>query len=154
MKRQKARKTGRKHCGKRRNCLLQAISPFPTVFSKDLYGRHVKTRALGKGKMAFLGGKSVSQTQLVFFLNQAASSWRRISYKVLVKNNIPESMERGSSLHGITEILSKMVFYPIETTLQSWLVNSLPIIKLWDWNNFKAITNEKMKCHSHDDFSL
>ena len=29
---------------------LQVISPFPTVFSKDLYCRHVKTRAcLGKG---------------------------------------------------------------------------------------------------------
>ena len=41
---------GRKHCGKRRNCLLQAISPFPEVFSKDLYGRHIKTRAcLEKG---------------------------------------------------------------------------------------------------------
>ena len=25
-----------KHCGKRRNCLLQAISPFPTVFSTHL----------------------------------------------------------------------------------------------------------------------
>ena len=36
--------------GERRNCSLQAISPFPTVFSKDLYFRHVKTRAcLGKG---------------------------------------------------------------------------------------------------------
>ena len=32
--------TGRKHCGKRRNC----------SFSKDLYCRHIKTRAcLGKG---------------------------------------------------------------------------------------------------------
>ena len=41
---------GRKHCGKRRNCSLRAVSPFPTVFSKDLYCRHVKTRAgLGKG---------------------------------------------------------------------------------------------------------
>ena len=40
----------RMHCGKRRNCLLRAISPFPTVFSKDLYCRHVKTMAcLGKG---------------------------------------------------------------------------------------------------------
>ena len=28
---------GGKHCGKRRNCSLRAISPFPTVFSKDLY---------------------------------------------------------------------------------------------------------------------
>ena len=25
---------GRKHCGKRRNCSLQAISSFPTMFSK------------------------------------------------------------------------------------------------------------------------
>ena len=34
---------GRKHCGKRRNCSLGAISPFLAVFSKDLYYRHVKT---------------------------------------------------------------------------------------------------------------
>ena len=41
---------GRKYCGKRRNCSLQAISPFSTVFSKDLYCRHLKTKAcLGKG---------------------------------------------------------------------------------------------------------
>ena len=38
----------KENTGKMRNCLLQAISPFPTVFSKD--SRHVKTRAcLGKG---------------------------------------------------------------------------------------------------------
>ena len=28
--------------GKRRNCSLRAISPLPTVFSKDLYSRHLK----------------------------------------------------------------------------------------------------------------
>ena len=39
---QKVLQMGRKHCGKRRNCSLRAISPFPTVFSKDLYWRHVK----------------------------------------------------------------------------------------------------------------
>ena len=39
------------NCRKRRNCSLRAISLFPTVFSKDLYCRHVKTRAcLGKGE--------------------------------------------------------------------------------------------------------
>ena len=27
---------GRKQCGKRKNCSLRAISPFPTVFSKTL----------------------------------------------------------------------------------------------------------------------
>ena len=26
-------KTGRKHCGKRRNCSSRPLSPFPTVFS-------------------------------------------------------------------------------------------------------------------------
>ena len=41
---------GRKHCWKRRNCLLRAISPFPTVVSKDLFCRHMETRAcLGMG---------------------------------------------------------------------------------------------------------
>ena len=36
--------------GKRRNCSLRAISPFPKVFSKHLYCRHVKISAcLGKG---------------------------------------------------------------------------------------------------------
>ena len=47
---QKVFETGKKHDGKRRNCSLRAISPFPTVFSKYLYCRHIKTRAcLGKG---------------------------------------------------------------------------------------------------------
>ena len=49
-------KNARKFCrklentGKRRNCSLRAISPFLTVFSKDLSSRHVNTRAcLGRG---------------------------------------------------------------------------------------------------------
>ena len=51
---QKVLQMDRKHCGKRRNCSLRAISPFLTVFSKDLYRRHVKTRAcLGKGCILF-----------------------------------------------------------------------------------------------------
>ena len=33
---------GIKHCAKRRNCMLQAVSPFPTVFSKALYCTYVK----------------------------------------------------------------------------------------------------------------
>ena len=40
---------GRKF-SKREPCSLRAISPLPKVFSKDLYCRHVKTRAcVGKG---------------------------------------------------------------------------------------------------------
>ena len=41
---QKVIQTGRKHCGKRRNCSLRAISPFPTVFSKGLFPRGVNRR--------------------------------------------------------------------------------------------------------------
>ena len=41
---QKVNQTGRKHCGKRRNCSLRAISPFPTVFSKGLFPRGVNRR--------------------------------------------------------------------------------------------------------------
>ena len=41
---------GRKHCGKRRNCSLRAISPFTTVFSKGLSTRGVKRcRCVGMG---------------------------------------------------------------------------------------------------------
>ena len=36
----------RKHCEKTRNCLFRATSPFPTVFSKDLYCRHVKIKVI------------------------------------------------------------------------------------------------------------
>ena len=47
---QKVLQRGRKHSGKRRNCSLWAISPFPAEFSKDLYCWHVQTRAcLAKG---------------------------------------------------------------------------------------------------------
>ena len=54
----------RKNCGKMRNFSLRAISPSPTVFPKDLYSRHVKTRAcLGKGYSTFEGGKGDSQIQ-------------------------------------------------------------------------------------------
>ena len=34
---QKVIQMGRKHCGKRRNCSLPAVSPFATVFSKGLF---------------------------------------------------------------------------------------------------------------------
>ena len=37
---------GRKHCEKRRNCLLRAISSFSIVFSKDMYCRHRKNQSL------------------------------------------------------------------------------------------------------------
>ena len=49
MKKAESFPNGRKRCGKRRNCPLWAISSFPTVFSKDFYCRHIKTRACLRG---------------------------------------------------------------------------------------------------------
>ena len=68
----------RKHCGKRRNCSSRAISPFPTVFSKGLYCRHVKTRAcLGKGLQRSLLKTLVEQEKMlitgIFFFSHKVS---------------------------------------------------------------------------------
>ena len=41
---QKVIQTGRKHCGKTRNCSLRAISPFLTVFSKGLFPMGIRRR--------------------------------------------------------------------------------------------------------------
>ena len=46
---QKVLQTGRKHCGKRSNCSLRAISPFPTVFKKKVYYVHEKIKKKGGG---------------------------------------------------------------------------------------------------------
>ena len=40
---------GRKHCGKRRNCSLQAISPFPSVFKRLVSQGHQKVSLCGNG---------------------------------------------------------------------------------------------------------
>ena len=50
--------------GKNRNHSSPAISPFPTVFSKDLYCRHIKTRAcFGKN---YLSPDSLQDNNKVF----------------------------------------------------------------------------------------
>ena len=63
---QKVIQTGRKNCWKRRNCSLQAISPFPKVFSKGLFPRGVK-RCHSVG----MGLKAGYLWQLILFLSGA-----------------------------------------------------------------------------------
>ena len=73
--------------GKRRNCSLRAISPFPTVFSKDFTTDTQKAQGLlGKGIMTLVkkdfktiveGGENTS-TQSHFFSHlQKISVWVR-----------------------------------------------------------------------------
>ena len=56
----------RKHCGKRRNCLLQAISPFRTMFSKAVQCWCIK--------MSICGVKDICFLQTVISLFQQAKS--------------------------------------------------------------------------------
>ena len=46
---QKVIQTGRKRCGKRRNCLLWAISPFPSVFERLVSQKLQKVSMCGNG---------------------------------------------------------------------------------------------------------
>ena len=46
---QKAIQMGRKHCGKRRNCPLRAISPFPSVFKRLVSQGRQKVSLCGNG---------------------------------------------------------------------------------------------------------
>ena len=63
----KSLQKGRKHCGKRRNCMLWAISPFSILFPKDLYCRHVKARAsLGKGKTHYWEAREKIKVTTIF----------------------------------------------------------------------------------------
>ena len=73
----------RKHCGKRRNCLLRAISPFPTVFSKGLFPRGVKRRHyVGKGFKKALWEKKEKNTAKPPF---SPFSHRGVSHGSVVK---------------------------------------------------------------------
>ena len=60
---------GRKHCGKRRNCLLRAISPFPTVFSKGLIPRGIKRcHCVGMGYIMVTSLRAIRiREQLYYF---------------------------------------------------------------------------------------
>ena len=70
------------HCGKRRNCSLGAISPFLTVFSKDLYCRHLKPRAcLGKGYITFSNSSSFICYQRCAYCNIVFCSWQNEIFK-------------------------------------------------------------------------
>ena len=83
---QKALQMGRKHWGKRRNCSLWAISPFPSVFLKDLYYRHVKSRVClekGEVKLFLLSANAfnVDQSQNLSLVKplppEFEQTWRR-----------------------------------------------------------------------------
>ena len=101
---QKVIQTGRKHCGKRRNCSSRAIYPFPTVFSKGLFPRGVKSVIMWEWVKPF-----IRKFQSILILNQTKPvfttiginafdclipSSTRLSY--IVANSAPINASRSS----------------------------------------------------------
>ena len=78
---------GRKHCGKMRNGSLRAISPFPTVFSKDferLLLQTCKNRGLfGKDQSTKSDISAMSYSSTVCMIKQATSEKSSLPGKVL-----------------------------------------------------------------------
>ena len=91
---------GRKHCGKRRNCSLGAVSPFPSVFLKDLDYRHVKSRAcLGKGEVK------------LFSLSANAFNFDQSQNLSLVKPLPPEFEQTWKRHHSKTSLEKLVTIY-------------------------------------------
>ena len=122
----------RKRCGKRRNFSLRAISPFPTVFSNDLYCRHVKARAC-LGNCIFYLKKRASKNALIDnigFPQYEKQFWKRS--KSLVANcecfffcSVSESVDDTSvtalSFGSVGTILPCLNPHPNINRLFYWL---------------------------------
>ena len=101
---------GRKRCGKRKNCSLRAISPFPPEFSKELYNGHVKTQACS----VITAASAPIHAFLEFFLPVLrtmflASRWL-LSHITIVETT--ESGERGMNPVTMTIINPRKEYWP------------------------------------------
>ena len=88
---QKAIQTGKKHHGKKRNCSLWALSPFPTVFSKGLFQKGCQKVSLcGNGLKHFGKRENVGYQHFLLFpkcfqkafsseVSQVVIAWERKS---------------------------------------------------------------------------
>ena len=107
---QKVLQKGRKHCGKWRNCSSQAISPFPIVFSKDLYCRHVKTRAcLGKGWLSVLLLENIQMSHNVSIKNWFLTI---LTFNDLEKEHFENLMRKGEISASQHFTFSHNIFSP------------------------------------------
>ena len=83
---------GRKHCGKRRNCLLRAISPFPpSVFKRLLLHTCEHQGLFGRG--------------LILYQNNKILDWSKLKTFATDKINVNEQLKFG--LGTVQNILRK-----------------------------------------------
>ena len=135
---QKAIKMGRKQCGKRRNCSLRAISPFSTVFAKDLLPTGRQTVSLcGNGLRIDLCGLTsfstlfqwylitntmhniISKPPVTFPHNHCGNNGRRWERTESCLNNYHQSSERLFDEPGIEPVISlSQVLYAFD-----WIID-------------------------------
>ena len=108
---QKVIQTGRKHWGKRRNCLLRAIFTFSTVLSKGLFPRGIKRcHWVGKGKI-LLETKFNPFPNKPWFLLVCSTSLLKTLWekeKLLVTSNFSFSHSVFYPFWGLSSIFIKL----------------------------------------------
>ena len=97
---QKVLQTGRKHCGKRRNCSFWAISPFPSVFKRLILQTRKNQSLFGKGL--------IIRTVLYFFVKNIVQVCGKLSAgkTVILLSNVKHG-NRISSFN-INEIIKSI----------------------------------------------
>ena len=99
--------TGRKHCGKRRNCSLQAISPFSTVFSKRLVLQTLENQGLERVKATlnyYVSFGTVARAPIKVFLEFRCSA----QWSSQATGWIPHSVSYSLTLYQMTKFWTKL----------------------------------------------
>ena len=149
-----------KHCGKRRNCLLQAISPFPTLFSTLLenflpYSSNLKSSAksfcLEESKICHLGKGLCHFHQIQNVRMQRLPVWKSLKFVVWERVKGKSNMEKGEK---ITSIFSLAVMLSEDFFLMSWkswdfCLFFVPLTLKWNklfikWQNFLPFQIERI----------
>ena len=71
---------GIKHCGKRRYCSLLEIPPFPTMFSKDLCSRHIKTGLVWERNNSSPNDKILELSRLKAFTDKKINMAQKLKF--------------------------------------------------------------------------
>ena len=101
----------RKHCWKRINCSLRAISPFPAVFSEDLFCRHIKTRAWF--------GKGLTLYQIAEFQTQLY--WRNLQpFKKITDEQVEDTVGKEEDTGYHIYSFFQNVFKRLLSVVKSW----------------------------------
>ena len=104
---EKVLQTDRKHFGERRICSLRANFPFPRVFSKDMYCRHLKSKASMRKAKRYINALflPIFHPYLHFFRGSVLGQDTSEPSLVLVKSR--KDMKNVSCRRDMTEILLK-----------------------------------------------